>query len=261
MNRQDDMAMLAGVVTTVGRAEFPARFLGTLAHLCGARLFSAFARPGPGAPLILFAEGECRGVPDFARAASQAYTNRFWRQDRAVRPARAGSGTLLVRTRAGDINDADYRHSCYDRGGITERLSILSSGKQPLIASAYRAASDGGFQPADIARVEALAPVLMAALARHVDLTSAGPCGDAPEDVTQTLLTAGAGLSLREAEVAASLILGRTQAEISEATRLTLSSVVTYRRRAYCKLGVMDKRELVTAYRQLRCADTLTASR
>lgn len=261
MNRPDDMPMLAGVVGTVGKPEFPDSFLGALMHLCGARLFSAFSRSASDGPRTLFAEGECRGIPDFARVASHAYTSRFWRQDHAVRPSSLNRGILLVRTRAGDIADDDYRHTCYSRGGIAERLSILSAGPRPLVASAYRAAGDGPFQPADIARLEGMAPVLMAALIRHVDLSTCQLDADDPAEVTRILLAADAGLSQREAEVAAGLIQGQTQGEIGAVTGLTLSSIITYRRRAYCKLGVMDKRDLIEAYRQLRSAASPTAWR
>ncbi|MFV3126509.1 helix-turn-helix transcriptional regulator [Niveispirillum sp. KHB5.9] len=250
---RDDIGMLAGMVATVGAPEFPARFLATLEGLCGARLFSAFGYAGQGAPQTLFAEGVCRGVPDFARTASMAYRSRYWRSDNAVR--RMVPGVSVVRTRAGDIADPDYRRACYDRGGIGERLSILSGGSRPLVANGYRAASDGAFRPGDIARLEALAPVLMASLSRHVELSTCRPGDDTPSEVQRALLAAEAGLSAREAEVAAGFILGRTQGEIGAETGLTLSSIITYRRRAYCKLGVMDKQELLAAYRELRSAE------
>ncbi|MFV3075337.1 helix-turn-helix transcriptional regulator [Niveispirillum fermenti] len=255
MDRRDDMTMLAGLVAAVGTPDFPARFLLSLRDLCGARLFSAFAPTGPGAPRALFAEGDCRAVPDFARSASQAYCGRFWRTDQAVRravPGRARGGVMVVRTRARDIADPDYRRTCYERGDIAERLSILSAGPRALVASGYRSSVDGEFQPADIERLEGAAPILMAALCRHVDLSANRPCDDTPETVADVLLAAGVGLSLREAEVAANMILGRTQAEIGAATGLTLSSIITYRRRAYCKLGVMDKQDLATTYGRLR---------
>lgn len=254
---RDDISMLAGVVATVGSPEFPARFLATLETLCGARLFSAFCFRGADAPRTLFAEGECRGAPDFARTASTAYSRRYWRQDSDVR--RAGAGVRVVRTCAGDIADADYRRTCYENGGIGERLSIQAAGRQPLIANGYRAASDGGFRPGDIARLEDFAPLLMAALSRHVELSASRPGDETPAAVRQTLLSADAGLSAREAEVAAGFILGRTQGEIGIETGLTLSSVITYRRRAYCKLGVMDKQELLATYRQLRLSSTMNS--
>lgn len=258
MAMRDDIGMLAGMVATVGSPEFPVRFLSALETLCGARLFSAFSFHGAGAPRTLFAEGECRGAPDFARTASTAYSRRYWCRDSDVR--RAAHGVSVVRTRAGDIADPDYRRTCYENGGIGERLSIQAAGRHPLVANGYRAASDGAFRPGDIARLEELAPLLMAALSRHIELSACRPGDETPAMVRQTLLSANAGLSTREAEVVAGFILGRTQGEIGAETGLTLSSVITYRRRAYCKLGVMDKQELLAAYRQLRLG-TPTASR
>jgi DNA-binding CsgD family transcriptional regulator len=52
------------------------------------------------------------------------------------------------------------------------------------------------------------------------------------------------GLSAREAEVAAALILGQTQAQIAGSVGLSVNSVITYRRRAYQKLAVADRRAL-----------------
>jgi len=69
--------------------------------------------------------------------------------------------------------------------------------------------------------------------------------------VVARLSQAGFSLSRREAEVLAGLLLGRTQSEISETTGVALSSIITYRRRAYRKLGVADQRELERLYHQL----------
>ncbi|WP_044562716.1 helix-turn-helix transcriptional regulator [Azospirillum sp. B4] len=254
MKTNDDIATLAGAVASVGAPDFPTRFLAALGALCGARLSSAFSFDGRDGPLALFAAGDCRDVPGFARAASLAYARHHWRNDRAARLAVAAprdTGVLVIRTGAADITDPGYRHACYERGGIAERLSILSAGPRPFMANGYRMVSDGASRPGDVARVERYAPVLMAALTRHADLSSHPPGEATPSEMVRILLAADAGLSAREAEVAAGLIQGRTQEEIGVQAGLSLASVITYRRRAYCKLGVMDKRELVAAYRQI----------
>ncbi|MEC4590059.1 MULTISPECIES: helix-turn-helix transcriptional regulator [Nitrospirillum] len=253
MKAPDDITTLAGVVGAVGTPDFSTQFLVALGMLCGARLSSAFSFGGREPPRALFAAGDCRGVPDFARAASLAYARHHWRQDRAARLVVAAprDSVVVIRTRAADIADPVYRNACYERGGIAERLSILSAGPRPLMANGYRTVSDGASRPGDVACVERFAPVLMAALTRHVDLSARPPGDGTLSDTAGILMAADVRLSAREAEVAAGLILGRTQEEISVQSGLSLGSVITYRRRAYCKLGVMDKRELVAAYRQL----------
>jgi DNA-binding CsgD family transcriptional regulator len=55
-------------------------------------------------------------------------------------------------------------------------------------------------------------------------------------------------LSVREAEVSAHILLGRTHKEIAEASGIGVSSVVTYRQRAYRKLGVSRRRDLQRLY-------------
>ncbi|MDY6944962.1 MAG: LuxR C-terminal-related transcriptional regulator [Pseudomonadota bacterium] len=54
----------------------------------------------------------------------------------------------------------------------------------------------------------------------------------------------GRGLSAREAQVVTGLTLGQTQAQIAGRVGLSVNSVITYRRRAYQKLAVADRRAL-----------------
>jgi DNA-binding CsgD family transcriptional regulator len=69
-----------------------------------------------------------------------------------------------------------------------------------------------------------------------------------PEQVAQRLLAGWRSLSVREAEVSAQILVGRTQKEIADASGLGVSSVVTYRQRAYRKLGVARRRDLIRLY-------------
>ena len=86
----------------------------------------------------------------------------------------------------------------------------------------------------------------MAILDRHLEIANrqaeARPA--MPHELARRFLDCGRALSEREAAVAAALLLGKTQREISAATGIALSSVITYRRRAYRKLCVSDRRGL-----------------
>lgn len=88
-------------------------------------------------------------------------------------------------------------------------------------------------------------PILAAAVRRHNELmelahrTVASPSSDAVVQWARKR-----GLSVREAQVVAGLVSGLTQAEIAESVELSVNSVITYRRRAYQKLKVADRRTL-----------------
>src|SRR5690606_15243821 len=178
-------------------------------------------------------------IPDSAESASLAKARSYWQRDRTTRRALAGlgGGVHLIRQAWNGIADPDYRRACYERGGIVERLTLYAGGGQPIFASAYRSRASGHSSPAEIEALEKAAGIVMALVARHV--AAARDAGQpALHDISHRLLACQHRLSAREASVAAALSLGRTQKEIAEAAGVALSSVVTYRRRAYRKLGV-----------------------
>lgn len=88
-------------------------------------------------------------------------------------------------------------------------------------------------------------PTLVAALRRHNELIERAAQNElAPSRGDLLEWARECGLSAREAEVAASIAMGQSQSDIAKSTGLGLNSVITYRRRAYQKLQVADRREL-----------------
>lgn len=147
------------------------------------------------------------------------------------------------------------RRACYERANVVERLTFYHVGEPRLLASAYRAHCNVGFEAEECDRLEKIGPVLMAALAKHLELLErpASTLRPSPESVAGNLLKSDLLLSPREAEVAGALIAGWTQRDICERTGISLASVVTYRKRAYRKraygkLGVASRHELQHLY-------------
>lgn len=238
------LAASAALAGAIGTAGFGARFLEALRVLSGSELCSAFAFDRSGPPRVLFAEGWLPTVPAFAQTASGDYAREYWRRDSVSQRLRSrgqGQAIEVFRVTAGGISDAGHRRACYERAGVGERLSICRAGAPAILASGYRTAAAGPFSIEQIERVEAFAPLLMHAVRRHLELTTEVR---GMSDPVQLLLAAGHGLTGREAQVAAGLARGMAQAEIGAEARLALSSVITYRRRAYRKLGVSDRHQL-----------------
>jgi len=242
---------LAAAIAATGDPTFPDRLLAFLRGLAGTDLCSAFAVGHDGALRYLFAAGRHPDIPDFAETASLAYASGYWQRDRTTRRALAGlgGGVHLIRQAWNGITDPDYRRACYERGGIVERLTLYAGGEPAIVASAYRSRASGHSSPAEIEALEKAAGIVMALVARHV-AASRDTGQPAVHDVSHRLLACQHTLSAREASVAAALSLGRTQKEIAQATGVALSSVVTYRRRAYRKLGVSDRHEVADLLRR-----------
>lgn len=241
------------LVAAVGDPAFPKRLLETLRVLAGVELCSVFLRDGGERVELILADGEVAGLPGFTLRASYAYARDFWRSDRQLaRLAHAPAGAPVVtRRRAADIADPAYRSVCYDRAHVSERVSIVSPGRPCFVVNGYRTAGNAAFAAHDIDRLDLHAGFLIAALRQHL---RAGLSPAVPTDevgLAGRLAALDCGLSAREAEIVAALILGETQDRIARAKRLSPATVVTYRRRAYGKLGVGNRRDLMALHRRL----------
>lgn len=255
MAERDSTEPLTAAVVAIGTADFAERFLAVLRDIAGTDLCSAFEIGLDGAPHYLFAAGRHPEIPDFAESASLAYARNYWQRDRTTQRALIQSaGTVqLVRQAWNGITDPDYRRACYERGGIVERLTLYAGGARPLFASAYRTRTSGHSSSSEVEALGKAAGLIMAMLAKHLEMKHRPvEAGGMPlHEHARRLLDSGHALSEREAAVAAALFLGRTQREISEATGIALSSVITYRRRAYRKLCVNDRRGLAAFFHAL----------
>jgi DNA-binding CsgD family transcriptional regulator len=244
---------LGDLVAAIGTTTFPACLLDAMRALAGAELCSVFLRNGNQHVQLIFAHGERPGLTEFTLNASEAYARNYWRSDRQwARLVQAPNGApIVVRRRACDIADPAYRAACYDSAGVIERVSILSPGRPCFAVNGYRTARSTSFGPQDIERLELHAGLLIAALRQHLRSEWAI---ERPIDEGTLARTFGAldcGLSRREAEIVAAMVLGETQDEIAHAKQLSTGTVVTYRRRAYGKLGVTNRRDLVALHRRI----------
>lgn len=249
MPSPDPNAILADVVSCLGDGGFAAQVMQAFHSLCAADMCSGFAIVD-GTPHALFAESIDPERSAFARIATLRYVQKYWKRDTATASTlgRAHRNVKTIRRPSNVIHDIDYRHECYAEGEIVERISICKAGALPIIANAYRDRTSGPFSQAQIERFEAAAPVLIAAISKHLQLSqpSPGPTLSADPDglARQLHATADAGLSLREAQVLAFILSGMDQNAIARKIGVQSSTVVTFRRRGYAKLGVRNKNEL-----------------
>ena len=237
----------ADLVGAIGDAAFPDCFHAALSNLAPVALCSAFRQSDHGSLSLLFARGVVPSVTDFPVCASLDYARTYWRFDTQLRQLSRTlrNRPIVVRKAASEIADPAYRAACYERAGIRERVSIHLPG---LIANGYRMTDAASFSASEIDRIEGHAGLLMAALDRHDRLRA--PVQD-EAGLAQSLMALHYGLSIREAEVSAAMMLGETQSEIAARKQLSPYSVVTYRRRAYGKLGIANRRDLMRLHRRL----------
>jgi DNA-binding CsgD family transcriptional regulator len=178
-----------------------------------------------------------------AEERTRMYARRFHRSDPAVaaRVAAAPGSGFVTRVPAAAIVLGEYRKLCFDRPRFVEKICFgWRKPDHSLVVSFYQ--RHDGAEP-DLAQLGALAQVAITGLTRM----AARPAEGAPlvEEVERRLAEAHAALSGREREVCARTLAGRTAQEIGAELGLGLGTVLTYRQRAYRKLGVSRSSDLL----------------
>ncbi|WP_279343767.1 helix-turn-helix transcriptional regulator [Variovorax terrae] len=180
------------------------------------------------------------------------YRRQYWRSDAATRIAQhlryeaGGSAPVTaLHFQPGDIPLASWRNEIYEREHLSDRLSFLYA---PLPHTAYainlyRDETLGGFQPAEIERLLAVAPLLRQAHRGALRLGAGTPVWEyfEPDVRIQRSLVAikkrAPRLSPREAEVCARIACGLSADGIAAELDVAPSTVLTLRKRAYAKLA------------------------
>jgi DNA-binding CsgD family transcriptional regulator len=155
--------------------------------------------------------------------------------------------SCMIKMAISDIDDRQYRH-CFEVTSVRERLSFFAlDGADLLQLCIYRAASHT-FSAAEMNLFATLARLITTTTLKHETLwnsTLASPGTldiDALEGRFDDLAM---GLSQRERQVCARAVMGRTIEETAGDLSIRKTSVITYRQRAYQKLGVSRQSDLL----------------
>jgi LuxR family transcriptional regulator, activator of tox operons len=195
----------------------------------------------------VFTNATIAGDTHHATAAIR-YIDGYFRHDpnlRLVRDAAKLQGKVLVRDqKASDIEHRGYRIDCYESTGIVHRVSLLTGtqGRGLVALNFHRVTASGPYSPDELEQLKAVALPLVTIARRHVELL-ANTASDA--DVWRLRLKViRHDLTRRELEVAARMLGGESLREIANSLGVAHSSAVTYRERAYRRLGVQNFKEL-----------------
>ncbi len=233
-----DAALGADLIEAVGRPNFAPLLLQSAQAIDHIEEVFAYALPDDGPPQSL---ASCSTLTDQAQRAG-AYAQHFFRHDPLLenRQAIAGGGSFGRCVRVSDIKAYDYRAICFERPRFVDKLSFGWRGDgQTLMLSFYRRRSE---DPLAAARLSGLAGITLSALARHA----------LPATETSLLMRIDARLAIaypaltaRERQVCAASLAGWTAARTAVALGIGKGSVLTYRRRAYARLGISSAQQLL----------------
>lgn len=199
-------------------------------------------RPGRAPVLHLSAS---LGVADRTGECFRAYHQGLYRRDcsfDAITPGRCG----LLRMHADEAPNAAHREAIYRRHQVLERLSVAQRTEDDglFAVNLYHHDHQGPFGDAEVAGFAALAPLLLAAVQRHVALQAPA----APADPRGALQARCPALTARELDVCERLLRGWSYDGIAADMGLSVATVKTYRARAFERLGLHFKSELFAAF-------------
>ncbi|MFM0283808.1 helix-turn-helix transcriptional regulator [Paraburkholderia sediminicola] len=243
------------LVDAIGTDSFATRLLSFLDRECGIEhvaIFSlasdsirALASESPGGTLVAHQQFDVLYV-----------NHQYWRRDPALREARLHANDSVVRpvrVPIQDIRDHELRNVVFRSAFIHDRLLLCGKRPEAMFGlDAVRSDQRGPFTSKQINRLAQLSDVVVSLIAKHAALASRVP-NPVPmltsvSDIQNNLLHARASLTRRELEVCARILYGMSSTGIALDLEIGEESVATYRKRAYQRLGIATRHELLRWY-------------
>ena len=162
----------------------------------------------------------------------------------AYRAAPELSNMALQRVRPADIASPAFRRRVFDDAGIIERVSIIQRGGEGWrVMSVARHASDGCFSESELSSLIGLAFLVLPMLPLN-RRKQALPLPLTVAQLEERFASRHGNLTSRERQVCARAALGMSVDATAQDLGIARTSVLTYRQRAYQRLGVTSALEL-----------------
>ncbi|VWC75177.1 LuxR family transcriptional regulator [Burkholderia lata] len=190
--------------------------------------------------------------PELVTQVMRHYYRSYASDDATYAAIDSESDMQLVQVSAQRVA-SEIRHQFFDSGDIHDECVIagVTLGTRYSISIA-RSRRLPPFSLKELSLLKQLSQVVLPLASAHKRLLGAIPADDAPRDeldldlVAQWLPEWQERLTAREMHVCASFIQGMTSAAIAQSMGLKTSTVDTYAKRAFAKLGVDSRRQLMT---------------
>ena len=245
--RDDVSVVVADAIAAMGRPGFGDAAMSGLRRYLGVGSWSVY-RLWVDRPPVMYLSGSDGGRDATPECFSTYRDRSLYQRDSSFRPAwEAGGerGPVMLQMAADEAPSPEHRDTIYLRHGMLERLSVARQADDGslLAVNVYRHARDACPSPTLTERFGLLAPALIATVTRHLEMAGSAP--PTPVQAVRAALSARcAQLTGRELDVLVLLLEGRTYDGVASELRLSVSTVQTYRARAYERLGIHFRSQL-----------------
>ena len=244
--RDQAISDITPAVLAIGRPTFPQALIGVLRRLADVGHCMVFSFEGERSANCLLDAGN---IP-IGRDLGVAYSGHFFHSDPnrdAILAGQAGAAPVLLPIFARRMYSDSYRKIFFEDSDIVDKCATAIWVEHTCFyVNFYRITAQGRFAREEIQRLMAVAPAVSAAVARHFQEDAAAQGGD-PLLRLQALFADAApfaALTGREKEVCLRILSGFSSEAIAAELGISLHSALTYRKRAYEKLGISAQNEL-----------------
>lgn len=232
--RMLDPALGASLIEAAGTDALPPLLLDAAHWIAGVDEIFAYRARADDAPDILLSASRL----DDAAARAANYVRGFFRFDPVTRLRRGTNEAFVARVSADELTQARYRSLCFESPRFAEKLCFgWREGANSLVLSFYRSHAAG------LADEEGLAP--LANIALSILAKQGRPQQPLVGRLERKLTHCFPQLTRREREVAARTIAGWTAEQTAEDLNIRPATVLTYRQRAYARLGFRSAQDFL----------------
>jgi DNA-binding CsgD family transcriptional regulator len=234
---------LAPTVLAIGQPSFPRALIGSLREVANVGHCMVFAFEEERSVRCPFGLGNI-GIGDELGAA---YAGHFYAADpnrETILEQRSAQHPIVLPSFSRRMYSDNYRKLFFEDSRIVDKIAAAYwVGRTCFYVNFYRTLDQGKFTRSQAARLAGLAPVLTAIVARHCQTEDIASTAEKLEKLFATADRFTA-LTAREKEVCLRILSGYSAEAISAELGVSLHSTLTYRKRAYEKLGISSQNEL-----------------
>lgn len=244
--REQVIRDITPAVLAIGRASFPQTLIGALRRVADVGHCMVFSFAGERSANCLLDAGN---IP-IGRDLGVAYSGHFHLSDPnrdAIFEGQTNAAPILLPTFARRMYSDSYRKIFFEDSDIVDKCATAIWVEDTCFyVNFYRITSQGRFAREEVQRLMAVAPAVSAAVARHFQQDVAAEGGDPLRRLKALFANAApfAALTGREKDVCLRILSGFSSEAIAAELGISLHSALTYRKRAYEKLGISAQNEL-----------------
>ncbi|WP_407178497.1 helix-turn-helix transcriptional regulator [Bradyrhizobium sp. STM 3562] len=238
-------ADITPAVLAIGRPHFSQALIATLRRLADVGHCMVFSFTPQGSARCLLDIGN---IP-VGGYLGVAYSEHFHAADPnrdAILAGEDAVAPIVLPTFAPRMYSDAYRKIFFDDSGIVDKFAAaIWVDRACFYVNFYRTRSQGRFGSGELRCLKQIAPTVSAAVARHFQ--EDGVSNPDPGDRIEAMIATGepfAALTGREKQVCRHILSGLSSEAISAELGISLHSTLTYRKRAYEKLGISCQNEL-----------------